>query len=84
MADSDTTEKVEGNHYFPPQSVKKELFKKSDTQYTCPWKGAATYYHLEVEGEQKKDAAWAYNDPKEAAKNITGHFAFDKSIEVSV
>ncbi len=82
IADSNSTIKVEGNPYFPADSVKKELLKESDTQYTCPWKGEATYYHLEVNGEKQKDAAWAYHNPKEAAANIAGHIAFEKAVDV--
>ncbi len=76
LAESDQTEVVEGNHYFPPQSVKKEFFKESDTHTTCPWKGEASYYSVQVNGDTVKDAAWYYPQPKDAAKNIKDHVAF--------
>ena len=84
LADSDQTEQVEGNHYFPRDDVDMSLLKESSTQYTCPWKGDAQYFHLEVDGETVEDAAWSYPEPKEAAKNIAGHLSFDKSKGVSV
>ena len=79
LAESDDIEKVEGNIYFPPSSVKKENLEESDTPHTCPWKGKAKYYHVVVEGEKNEDAAWEYPEPKEAAENIKGFVAFDKS-----
>ena len=84
LADSNQTEQVEGNQYFPRDDVDMSLFKESSTQYTCPWKGDAQYFHLEVDGETVEDAAWSYPEPKEAAKNISGHLAFDKSKGVNV
>jgi len=78
IAESEKYEEVEGNIYFPPESVRKEFLEKSDTPYTCPWKGKAQYYSLVVDGERNEDAAWEYPDPKKAAENIKGHFAFDK------
>jgi len=78
LAESDDYEEVEGNIYFPADSVKMEYFKKSETPYTCPWKGDTQYWNVEVNGEVNKDAAWSYPEPKEAAENIKGHFAFDK------
>lgn len=78
FAESNRTEIVENNHYFPREDVKMEYFTKSDKQYTCPWKGDATYYHIQVGEEQLKNAAWSYENPKEKAKNITGHLAFEK------
>ena len=79
LAESDDFEEVEGNIYFPPSSIKKEYFKDSETPYTCPWKGECKYHHVVVDGKVNKDAAWEYPEPKEAAKNIKGHIAFDKS-----
>lgn len=76
LAESDQTEVVEGNHYFPPQSVNKEFFKESNTHTTCPWKGEASYYSVQVNGDTVKDAAWYYPQPKDAAKNIKDHVAF--------
>jgi len=82
IAESDKTEVVENNHYFPPDSVKMEYLKKSDTPYTCPWKGKCQYFDVEVDGEVNKDAAWSYPEPKEAAENIKGFVAFWKGVEV--
>lgn len=76
IAESDQTEVVEGNHYFPPESINKEYFKSSDTHSTCPWKGKASYYSLEVDGERANDAAWYYPEPKDAAQQIKDHVAF--------
>lgn len=82
IAESGDTIVVEGNQYFPPSSVKMEYLSKSDTPYTCPWKGVCQYYNLKVEGKENKDAAFAYLDPSEAAKNIKGYVAFWKDVEV--
>lgn len=82
LAESDNTEVVEGNHYFPPESINKEYFKESDHSTVCPWKGDASYYHVEVDGEINKNAAWYYPDPKDAAKQIKDHTAFWHGVEV--
>jgi uncharacterized protein (DUF427 family) len=82
VAESDDTVMVEGNHYFPADSVKMEYFQASDTHTTCPWKGLASYYHLEVDGDRNADAAWYYPEAKDAAKQIEGHVAFWKGVEV--
>jgi uncharacterized protein (DUF427 family) len=82
LAQSDQCEQVEGNSYFPPDSVSKEYFKESATHTTCPWKGVASYYNVEVDGQVNKDAAWYYPTPKDAAKNITGYIAFWKGVKV--
>jgi uncharacterized protein (DUF427 family) len=82
LAESKHTVVVEGNHYFPPEGVNKQYFKPSDTHSICPWKGQASYYHIEVEGEVNKDAAWYYPDPKDAAQNIKNYVAFWKGVEV--
>ncbi len=82
LAESNDTVVVEGNHYFPPDSIKKQYFKKSETHTTCPWKGLASYYHIDVDGEINKDSAWYYPDPKDAAKNIKNYIAFWKGVEV--
>ena len=79
LADSENTVSLEGNQYFPRESVHLELFSDSPTQYTCPWKGEAAYYNLAVDGQEVKDAAWSYPAPKDAAKEIAGYLAFDKS-----
>lgn len=82
LAESDATIVVEGNHYFPPDSVNRDLFKDSETHSTCPWKGEASYYNVEVEGATNADAAWHYPDPLVAAANIKDYVAFWKGIEV--
>ncbi len=82
IAESETYETVEGNIYFPESAIKKEYFKPSDHHTTCGWKGVASYYHVEVDGEQNQNAAWYYPDPKAAAANIKGHIAFWKGVEV--
>jgi len=76
VAESDHTELVEGNHYFPPESVNMEYFHSSDRHTTCPWKGEASYYHIRVGEEEEKNAAWYYPQPKPAARQITNHVAF--------
>lgn len=83
VAESDDTVVVEGNHYFPAEAVKKEYFKASATHTTCPWKGVASYYTLEVGGQQNPDAAWYYPTTKDAAKEIAGRVAFWKGVEVT-
>jgi uncharacterized protein (DUF427 family) len=82
LAESDQTEVVEGNHYFPPASIHKEFFQDSGTHTTCPWKGVASYYTVVVDGQENKDAAWYYPTPKDAAKNITGYIAFWRGVKV--
>ena len=82
LAESDNTVVVEGNHYFPPDSINKEYFKESDRRSTCPWKGLASYYDIEVNGETNSGAAWYYPNPSSAAANIKDHIAFWKGIEV--
>jgi uncharacterized protein (DUF427 family) len=83
IADSDVTRIVEGNHYFPPGSVKQEFFKKSKTTTDCPWKGEASYYTLEVDGTTNGDAAWYYPTPKEAAAEIKDYIAFWRGVEIT-
>lgn len=82
LAESDDTIVVEGNQYFPADAINKEYFRESETHTTCPWKGLASYYDVVVDGEVNKDAAWYYPEPKEAARQITGHVAFWKGVEV--
>ena len=82
IAESDDTVVVEGNHYFPIESIKQEVFEPSDTTTVCPWKGEAAYYHIEVDGEVNRDAAWHYGDPKPAAGEIKGRIAFWKGVTV--
>jgi len=84
IAESDKTVLVEGNHYFPPDSVKKEFFKPTSHHTICPWKGQASYYAVEVNGESKNNAAWYYPDPKNAASHIKDHVAFYPVVKVEV
>ena len=82
LAESDKTIVVEGNHYFPPESINREHFKDSDSHTNCPWKGEARYYEVVVGAQTNKDAAWYYPEPKEAAKQIKNHVAFWKGVKV--
>lgn len=82
LADSDRFETVEGNCYFPPDRVNREFLRDSDTRTVCPWKGTARYYDVVVDGKVNRDAAWYYPDPKSAARQIAGHVAFWKGVEV--
>lgn len=84
VAESDRTIVVEGNHYFPPGDVRKEVLVNSDHQTTCPWKGKASYYHVQADGKQNRDAAWTYHDPKSAARElgIQDYIAFWKDVRV--
>jgi len=82
LAESDNTEIVEGNHYFPPESVKMEHFKQSEHHTVCPWKGTASYYNVETDGKVNENAAWYYPEPKKAADHIKGYVAFWKGVEV--
>ena len=84
LAESDRTEVVEGNQYFPPDAVGREYLKPSATHTTCPWKGVASYYDVVVNGETNRDAAWYYPEPKEAARNIKGYVAFWRGVKVEV
>ena len=84
LAESDACEVVEGNQYFPPDSINQEYFQPSDTHTTCPWKGQASYYNIVVDGQENKDAAWYYPKTKEKANNIQGYIAFWRGIKVEV
>ena len=83
VATSDATRVVEGNHYFPPNSVNRECFSDSQTTTMCPWKGDASYYTLDVDGATNVDAAWYYSTPKDAAAEIKGYIAFWRGVEVT-
>ena len=83
IAESDHTIEVEGNQYFPDKSVNHKYLIKSNKQSICPWKGGASYYHLEVDGKLNKDAAWVYPDPSEKAKKIKGYLAFWNGVDVN-
>jgi uncharacterized protein (DUF427 family) len=82
LAESDETVIVEGNHYFPAESVNAEYFVDSDTHTTCPWKGLASYKSVQVGGEVNRDAAWYYPDPKDAAAEIKDRFAFWNGVQI--
>ena len=82
IAESDETVIVEGNHYFPRDSVKAEYLADSEHHTVCWWKGQASYYHIQVDGETNQDAAWYYPTPKPAAKKITDYVAFWKGVKV--
>ncbi len=82
LAESDKTEVVDGNHYFPMDSINKEYFKESNTTTVCGWKGTANYYTVEVDGQANNDCAWYYADPKPEAANIKNHVAFQKGVQV--
>ena len=83
IAESDATVVIEGNHYFPSESIRKEYFQPSATHTVCGWKGTASYYTLAVEGKTNPDAAWYYPTPKDAAKEIAGYVAFWKGVSVA-
>jgi uncharacterized protein (DUF427 family) len=84
IAESDATVVVEGNHYFPRDSVRAEVLRESGTSSVCPWKGTASYYSVEVDGHRNPDAAWYYSQPKSAAAEITDHIAFWRGVTVEV
>jgi len=83
IAESDDTVMVEGNHYFPESSLKREYISFSNHKTSCPWKGQASYYSINVHGDLNPDAAWYYAEPKDAAANIKGRVAFWKGVQVS-
>jgi uncharacterized protein (DUF427 family) len=83
VAESDETVVVEGNHYFPRSSVRAEYLTESDTHTVCPWKGTASYYSLSVEGQDNKDAAWYYPEPKPEADQIRDRIAFWRGVDVT-
>ncbi len=82
LAESDQTEIIEGNQYFPPNSINKAYFKESKQHSMCPWKGEASYYTIEVNGKENKDAAWYYPTPKSAASSIKNYVAFWHGVQV--
>ena len=82
LAASDHTQIVEGNHYFPADSIKGEYFRENENHTVCPWKGTASYYDIEVAGQVNRGAAWYYPSPKPAAKNIKDHIAFWRGVQV--
>jgi uncharacterized protein (DUF427 family) len=82
LAESDRAIVVEGNYYFPRNAVRAEYLRPSDTHTVCPWKGTASYHHIEVNGERNADAAWFYPNPKPAAEQIKNYVAFWKGVRV--
>ncbi len=82
VAESDDTIEVEGNHYFPPDTIRSQYFTPTDTSSICAWKGTASYFTLAVDGQENVDAAWYYKAPKDAAGEITGYVAFWKGVQV--
>jgi len=82
VAESDETILVDGNHYFPPDSIRREFFRESDHTSRCRWKGRAQYFHVEVDGRRNESAAWTYPKTKAAAKPIEGYVAFWRGVVV--
>ncbi|MBD3402754.1 DUF427 domain-containing protein [candidate division GN15 bacterium] len=82
LAESDRTIEVEGNQYFPPESVRQELLQQSSTTSICPWKGTARYYTIVADGAENHDAAWSYPDPKEKATHFKDYVAFWRGVEI--
>jgi len=82
LAESNKTIEIEGNQYFPPDTVKLEYFRPSETHTICPWKGTASYYHIDIVGKSNPDAAWFYPEPKPEAKKIKGYVAFWRGVKV--
>ena len=82
LAESERTVIVEGNHYFPPEAIRHEFFQPSSTNTVCHWKGTASYYDIEVNGQRNGDAAWFYPEPSKAAQDIKDHVAFWRGVEV--
>jgi len=83
IAESDKTVQIEGNQYFPPDSVNRQYLVPSSTTTTCPWKGKASYYSIEVGGKKNPDAAWYYPQPSAAAAEIKDHLAFWRGVEIT-
>lgn len=82
IAESGDTVVVDGNHYFPLDSIHSEYFSDSDHQTTCPWKGSASYYSIRVDGKTNENAAWHYKDPKPDASMLKDRIAFWRGVEV--
>ena len=83
IAQSDETVVVEGNHYFPRESIDPQYFASSDNRSVCHWKGTANYFHVEVDGKRNPNAAWYYATPSDAAAEIRDHVAFWHGVEVA-
>lgn len=82
IAESNATVNIEGNAYFPMDSIKKEFFKNSETSTVCHWKGTASYFTIEVDGKENQDAAWFYPEVSDLAKSIKNHVAFWKGVQI--
>lgn len=82
IAETEDYEEVEGNVYFPPESIKREFFSDSGLHTTCSWKGLASYYSVQVDGQEAKDVAWYYPEPLDAASNIKDHVAFYPQVSI--
>jgi uncharacterized protein (DUF427 family) len=82
LAESDQTVMVEGNHYFPPNSINRQYFEPSQHRSICYWKGQASYFHVTADGQVNKNAAWYYPDPKDAARHIKDYVAFWRGVTV--
>lgn len=82
IANSNQTKIVEGNHYFPKESVDMKLLHETSLHTTCPWKGVASYYTVIIGNEKNENAAWFYPAPKEAASEIKDHIAFWKGVKI--
>lgn len=82
LAESNETTFVEGNHYFPPDSINKEYFVETETRTTCPWKGKASYYTIRVNGSENPDAAWYYPRPSSAAAYLRNYVAFWRGVKI--
>ncbi len=82
LAEAPQTVRVEGNHYFPPDSLRREFFTASKTESFCPWKGEAHYYNVTVDGQVNADAGWYYPEPSPMAQNIKDHVAFWRGVKI--
>ena len=82
LAESEETQVVEGNHYFPPDSLNREYFTENESHTICPWKGTASYYDVQVDGQVNQSAAWYYPNPSKAAENIKDYVAFWHGVKV--
>lgn len=82
LAESDSTVRLEGNHYFPPESLRADYLKPSDHKTLCPWKGVASYFTVEVDGDRSEAAAWYYPKPSPPAAKIRDHVAFGAGVDI--
>jgi len=82
IAESDDIQVIEGNTYFPPDSIKREFFKPSETHSICPWKGIASYLDVVIDGDTIKDGAWYYPEPKQKAAHFKDFVAFWRGVVI--